>query len=344
MAKQMDSLSLCWRGMAGTGKKTRLHEALQAIAVSRGLPFTTQMKPLVTGSANPTGDVAEAGATEEGAGPGEAEAGQFLYESSLVHMGLDIARMSMQDKHILRPVLTKLGQGSHVLSGEKGRGSRILVLYHAHLLSSESVLLLQACLEQNEGDLSIWVTSELPVPQRIRDWFVEIPVGGTDMAFEKYVGAIGGEGPKDWPDIFKAILDKWRASPPPHLQEVKEIKAIVYEMLMRNLRWVEVAHFLLDAILLHKGITEDQRKRAIGALASCEATGGGYTIPSYRIPILWESLFLQLRTIVCSSPQSDGSSSGGSGRPTAPTSGPKRVSKSRKKSVAANGSSGSELD
>jgi hypothetical protein len=93
------------------------------------------------------------------------------------------------------------------------------------------------------------------------------------------------------------MIDKWAKSPPPKLQELKEVKTYIYEMLMRNLRWVEATHFLLDVILTHEGITELQREKAVYALASCEATGGGYTIPSYRIPILWESLFLQFRSI-----------------------------------------------
>jgi hypothetical protein len=204
----------------------------------------------------------------------------------------------MQDKHILRPILMKLGQGSQVLAGQQGRASRLVILYHAHLLSSESVLLLQACLEQNEGDLSIWMTSELPVSQRIRDWFIEISVGGEDRNFAKYVTTTQpASGLVNWSDIFRAIIDKWRARPAPLLQEIKEVKAFVYEMLMRNLRWVEATHFLLDVLITHTGIIEEQRRAAIKALAQCEATGGGYTIPSYRIPILWESLFLQIRSI-----------------------------------------------
>ena len=293
---QMDSLSLCWRGMPGTGKKTCAQAALRSLAQMRGVPFSIQLKSLDT--ATTTGDVAEAGATEGGAGPEDA-AGQFMMEISLVHLGLDIARMSMQDKHILRPILSRLGQGSQVLAGEQGRGSRILVLYHAHLLSSESVLLLQACLEQNEGDLSIWMTSEMPVSQRIRDWFVEIPVSGEDRNFANYLATTGDQGLVHWSDIFRAVIDKWRARPPPRLQEVKEVKAFVYEMLMRNLRWVEATHFLLDVIVSHTEITEEQRLAAIKVLAQCEATAGGYTIPSYRIPILWESLFLQIRSIFC---------------------------------------------
>jgi hypothetical protein len=308
--------------MAGTGKKTRLHKALQDIATLRDIPFSIQYKSLETGTT--TGDVAEAGATDGGAGPEDLAAGQFMMEVSLVHIGLDIARMSMQDKHILRPILSRLGQGSQVLAGKQGRGARLLVLYHAHLLSSESVLLLQACLEQNEGDLSIWMTSEMPVSQRIRDWFVEIPVGGEDRSFAAYAATLRGETPVNWPDIFRALIDKWRALPPPKLQEIKEVKSFVYEMLMRNLRWVEATHFLLDILLTHKGITEEQRAASIKALAQCEATAGGYTIPSYRIPILWESLFLQIRSIFCvkAEPVVDAPSRVG------------RVSKPRKKGVA----------
>jgi len=290
----MDSLSICWRGMAGTGKKRLLHGALKKVAELRGIPFNIQMRGI--GAMSATGDVTEAGATEEGADPGDSNADQFMMEASLVHMGLDIARMSMQDKHILRPILTNLGRGSQVMAGDQGRGARILVLYHAHLLSSESVLLLQACLEQNEGDLSIWLTSELPVPQRIRDWFVEVGVSGDDHSFENFRRTVGPQV-ANWPTIFKSIIDKWRNSEPPTIHDVKEVKSYVYEMLMRNLRWVEATHFILDVILNHESIPEKQRAAAIGALAACEATGGGYTIPSYRIPILWESLFLQLRNI-----------------------------------------------
>jgi hypothetical protein len=279
--------------MAGTGKKTLLRDSLKKIADIRGLPFTIQMRG--TGAATSTGDVTEAGATEEGADPEDGNAGQFMMETSLVHMGLDVARMSMQDKLILRPVLSKLGQGSQVMAGDQGRGHRILVLYHAHLLSSESVILLQACLEQNEGDLSIWLTSELPVPQRIRDWFIEISVKGPDRAFDSFTESV--QSAVNWNTIFKAIIDKWRNASLPKINDVKEVKGYVYEMLMRNLRWVEATHFILDVLLTHEEITENQRKNALHALAMCEATGGGYTIPSYRIPIIWENLFLQLRTI-----------------------------------------------
>jgi len=276
-SKTMDQLSLCWRGLSGTGKRTALVDALKGVAASRGIPFSIQMRAVTAV------DEAE-------------EAGQFMQETSLVHIGLDVARMSMQDKNILRPVFAKMGVGSQVLTGTQGRGCRILVLYHAHLLSSESVLLLHSCLEQNEGDVSIWLTSELPVPQRIRDWFVEIPTRGVDRAFDVFAKSLKGPSAIGWPDIFRALIDKWTAASKPVMHDIKEVKAFVYEMLMRNLRWTEAVHHIMDATLSHTGLTLEQRQKVIKILAACDATGGGYTIPSYRIPIMWENLLIQLRS------------------------------------------------
>jgi len=279
----MDSLNLCWRGMAGSGKHKQLMAHLKKVADLRGLPFSLTSRSIATNQ------------EEE-----DEEPGQIQYESSHVHIGFDVARMSMQDKQVLRPVLLNFGQGSQVLAGNQGRGARILVLYHAHLLSSESVLLLQACLEQNEGDVSIWLTSEMPVPHRIRDWFVELPTPGGDAGIRALRSKT--DVTASWQLIFNNILQKWIDSPEPTIESVKEVKAFIYELLMRNLRWVEATHFLLDVILTHKGMTELQRHRCLLALSNCDATAGGYTIPSYRIPVLWESLFIQFRTILAKEP------------------------------------------
>jgi len=268
--------------MSGTGKKTALHEHLKKIASIRGVPFLIQMK---SGPAD----------VEEGE---EEEAMQTTYETSHLHMGFDIARMSMQDKQKLRPILSNLGQGSQVMSGTQGRGARIIVLYHAHLLSSESILLIQACLEQNEGDVSIWMTSELPVPTRIRDWFVEIPCKGDDTSMNTFMSKITEEPVATWNTIFTSIIHKWVRSPRAKIGDIERVKAFVYELLMRNLRWVEVTHYLLDAIISHPDVSDQQRLLCVEVLAKCEATASGYTIPSYRIPIIWESLFLHLRTIL----------------------------------------------
>lgn len=298
----MDGLCLSWRGNPGTGKRAQLLQHLQLVAKGRQLPFSLHTKFLQVGSATAgsTGEVDEA---DETTGERTTEAGQFAYESSVVHVGFDVSRMSMQDKNILRPVFLRLGQGSQVLAGPQGHGSRILVLYHAHLLSTESILLLQAALEQNDGDLSVWMTSEIPVPVRVRDWFVEIPVKGGDRQFEMYkqrISNVSEDHIADWPDVFIRLFSRWlkHKNGKPTLDDVPVIKSFVYELLMRNLRWTECVHFVLDALLLMPGLSWEQRQKALDVVAKCEGTGGGQTLPSYRIPILWESLFLQLRSAI----------------------------------------------
>ena len=291
----MDSLCLAYRGMAGTGKRTALHKSLKKIADSRGLPFHIQMKTLSFDSGNAS---TVAKGEQDDDDDSKADSHTIEYESSLVHIGFDIARMSMQDKNILRPVLTNYGKGSHVLAGDKGCGNRIIVLYHAHLLSSESVLIIQSVLEQNDGDLSIWVTTEMPVTQRIRNWFVEIPiVSESDRNFDIYRKKTVDEA-HNWNDIFHKKLLSWMKNNEPNLNDVADTKKFVYEILMRNLRLVECVHFLLDVILQMDNLKEDQRLRLLKVLAETEASGGGITLPSYRIPIVWENLFLKLRNAI----------------------------------------------
>jgi hypothetical protein len=82
--------------------------------------------------------------------------------------------------------------------------------------------------------------------------------------------------------------------PFPKLSETNEIRAFLYELLMRNLRWTDCLHYLLDTVLVAP-IENSKRKKILDILAKQEATSAGQTIPSYRIPLLWEALFLELR-------------------------------------------------
>lgn len=289
----MDSLNICWRGMAGTGKRTQLLDKLKLISQQRTIPFNIQMKTLSYDSGNAS-TVAKGEQDDEET---KTDSHTIEYESSFVHIGFDIARMSMQDKNILRPVLINYGKGSNVISGDGICGNRIIVLYHAHLLSSESILVIQSVLEHNNNDISIWMTSELPIVHRIRDWFIEIPVGGNDRAFELF-SKTHTKIVHNWNDIFKEKLLNWNKSSKPTLSTVPEIKKFVYELLMRNLRWVECIHFLLDVIIEMKEINEQQRLRLLEVLSKAETTGGGLTLPSYRIPIVWENLFINLRNAI----------------------------------------------
>ena len=293
----MDSLCLAYRGMAGTGKRRAIIQCLKKVAESRGLPFNIQMKTLSFDSGNAS---TVAKGEQEDNDDSKSDNHTIEYESSLVHIGFDISRMSMQDKTILRPVLTNYGKGSHVLASDKGCGNRIIVLYHAHLLSSESVLIIQSVLEQNDGGLSIWATTEIPVTQRIRDWFIEIPMkGNIDLNFEIYKKkSLDHEHIHNWNDIFEKKLLSWMKNNEPNLNDVADTKKFVYEILMRNLRFVECVHFLLDVILQMDSLKQDQKHRLLEVLADTEATGGGITLPSYRIPIVWENLFLKLRNAI----------------------------------------------
>lgn len=286
----MDSLNICWRGQTRSGKKEQLHGALRNLANFRGIPFAIQTKQFYTQGLgkSETGQISTS-VEEDTNDDGGSEKDSFPYEFSLIHIGFDIARMSMQDKIYLKPILQRWGAGSQVLAGNQGRGSRILVFYHAHLFSTESYFLLHSLLENNYGDVSIWLTSELPVAERLSDYFIEIPV-----AFDKARKSLPNPS---WYDIFQKLLKGWSEKPFPKLAETNEIRALLYELLMRNLRWTDCAHYLLD-ILLGLPLEKEKRMKLLSIIAEQEATAAGQTIPSYRIPLLWESLFLKIREAI----------------------------------------------
>jgi hypothetical protein len=295
----MDSLNISWRGQPHSGKRTQLHKALKQLAQIRGIPFSIQMKQFyTTGAAKSDSNQISTTAEDDGNDDGGSEKDSFPYEFSLLHIGFDIARMSMQDKIYLKPILQRWSSGSQVLAGNQGRGSRILVFYHAHLFSTESYFLLHSLLENNFGDVSIWMTSELPVAERLSDYFIEIPVQNTLVQ----------TGPT-WSQIFRKVLLSWSQKPFPCLSETTEIRNFLYELLMRNLRWTDCVHYLLDAIL-HLPIDTVKKQKVIAILAKQEATAAGQTIPSYRIPLLWEALFLEIREAVSQDTLDGGTSSG----------------------------------
>ncbi len=150
--------------------------------------------------------------------------------------------------------------------------------------------------------------------QRIRDWFVEIPVAGHDKTFEAFAAQMAPFRPSvaNWTDVFRSLLTRWMNSPKPVMDDSIEVKAFGYELLMRNLRWAEATHFLMDVILDCPDMSLSQKQACMRVLALMDATAGGYTIPSYRIPILWEHLFFQLRDCLWISGASCGAESGAS--------------------------------
>lgn len=298
----MDSLNISWRGQPNSGKRTALHAALKQVAATRGIPFSIQMKDFSTGGASKsdTGQISTT-ADDDGGDDGGSDKDSFPYEFSLIHIGFDIARMSMQDKIYLKPILQRWGTGSQVLAGNQGRASRILVFYHAHLFSTESYFLLHGLLEHNFGDVSVWMTSELPVAERLSDYFTEVPV--STAAIAKQPATV-----PTWQLIFQKLLLSWSEKSYPHLSETSEIRSFLYELLMRNLRWTDCVNYLLD-VVLQIPLAPKKKKRVLEILAKQEATAAGQTIPSYRIPLLWEALFLEIREAVSQETVDGGTSS-----------------------------------
>jgi hypothetical protein len=283
--------NLCWRGPPGAGKRFAVHKALEEKARARGIALKISNK--IWSLEKPKE------ADEEEDDDKAISKDQIPFESSILHFGFDVSRMSLQDRHILKPILERLGKGSHVLAGREKAESRILVFYHAHLLSTESCVILQSILEQDGMDIAIWVTSEHPMPIRIAHHFREIMVGGPDRALQKIQGRIrevGGDPTElyDPQSLFDRAVRRLCRPGPPVLEEVEGLRAFIYECLIRNVRWIEcIHHFMIS--LLRLEIPDCYRLAALRILARQEGTASGQTIPSYRIPMAWESLFIQMR-------------------------------------------------
>lgn len=289
----MDSICISFRGPRGSGKRTRLIETLRALAKSRG-----ETMSVLTGSWAITAiKEKDVDADDEGDIQSGDEKNFVPYEYSHLHIGFDIARMSMQDKNVVKSILEKLGSGSQVMTGTaESAKARILVFYHAHLLGYEATLQIQAALETLEGNLLIWFTSEDIVPLRIRDFFLEVPVDGDDYSLAAAAGA-GASGGQlintDWLSWFHRLLCDMKGKS--GMLGVAFVKETIYFMLQKNLRWVDMCQYLLDALISEKcDLGPTQVYACLLALGDIEATSFGQTIPSYRIPILWQHFYMKI--------------------------------------------------
>lgn len=277
-------LSICWRGPPGSGKRHALQTQLQLWAKSIGQLYA--LKKQLWNAPLHNGD------TEE---PDEEEEKALLpMEVSIMHWGFDVSRMSLQDKQYVKSILQRWGRGSQVLSS--GHVQRCLVFYHAHLLSSESIIFLQAFLEENYQDTVLWLTSEHPLPPRLADWCIEIPTSseGRDLSLEKLKRSVPHQASVSTLEEDIILIYKAWISTPAKLSDVKKIRAIVYGLLHRNIRWTDGFHqlmFALDRIPL----TQTQKSALAKIFISQPFTGPGQTVPSYRIPILWENYLLLIR-------------------------------------------------
>lgn len=285
--------SMCWRGPPGSGKRDLLQKELHLWARSIGQTYIVRTQPWNA----PLQKDIQLTSTAADDGDDDDDKSLFPMELSVLHWGFDISRMSLQDKQYIKSILLKWGRGSQVLSD--GHVQRCLVLYHAHLLSSESIILLQAFLEENHHDTVLWMTSEHPLPIRLADWCLEVPVAspGYDISLRKIQESSHEKSDSvsvpQIQDEIQRICKDWLTTQP-KLSDVKRIRSIVYALLHRNIRWTDGFHQWLFAV---EGLEmDDEKKRAVANVCIRQPfTGSGQTVPSYRIPILWENYLCSLR-------------------------------------------------
>ena len=272
--------SYVWRGAKGVGKRTQLLEFLRIQSKKLGIPFeikkgTWFLTKQVNGGDPDDDDDDATGKT-------------IPYEESILHLGYDTATMSMSDKVFLQSILSRwTGQQDVCLMSSQVQ-SRYLVLYHAHLLTDESVLQLQECLEQYPNFV-ILLTSELPLCSRLRDFCFEIPVVGEDYLLKEYTKKAGLLEKDVWLEFFKKTLNEWSVK-----TNVVEIRNWIYICLQRNLRWTDVIMYWIMAIYETPWITNKMKAQLMDILWKVESGSGWVLVTSYRIPILWEHVHVKL--------------------------------------------------
>lgn len=284
----MQPCSYAWRGFRGVGKRTQVLEFLKKQAAKISVPFeiksgTWFLNKQSSGGGDPDDD-----------GDEEATGKTIPYEESALHLGFDVARMSMSDKVFLQSILTRWTGQQDVCLISSVIKSRYLVLYHAHFLTDESVLQLQECLEQYPT-FSILLTTELPLSGRLRDFCFEIPVVGDDMLLENYTTKAKLLEKDVWLDFFKKMVNDWsKPSTNWDATKVAEIRNWIYICLQRNLRWTDVIMYWIEAIYDTTWITPSMRTELMRTLWQAESGSGWVLVTSYRIPILWEHVHLKL--------------------------------------------------
>jgi hypothetical protein len=280
----MQPCSYAWRGFRGVGKRTQLLKFLESHANNIGVPFEIKMGTWFLNKQSCNGGDPD----EEDE---EASGKSIPYEESNLHLGFDVARMSMSDKVFLQSILTRWTGQQDVCLVSSAIKTRYLVLYHVHFLTDESILQLQECLEQYPT-FAILVTTELPLCGRLRDFCFEIPVGGSDKLLENYTKKMQITEKDVWLEFFKKTINDWSADWGPN--KISDVRNWIYICLQRNLRWTDVITYWIEAIYLTEWITPSMRCKLLEILWNAESGSGYVLVTSYRIPILWEHVNLKL--------------------------------------------------
>jgi hypothetical protein len=280
----MQPCSYAWRGFRGVGKRTQLLQFLKSHAKNIGIPFEIKMgtwylNKQSSGGGDPDED------DEEASGK------SIPYEESNLHLGFDVARMSMSDKVFLQSILTRWTGQQDVCLVSSAIKTRYLVLYHVHFLTDESVLQLQECLEQYPT-FAVLATTELPLCSRLRDFCFEIPVAGEDKLLANYTKKAHLSEKDVWLEFFKKTINDWSADWGPN--KIADVRNWIYTCLQRNLRWTDVITYWIEAIYLTDWITPSMRYKLLEILWNAESGSGYVLVTSYRIPILWEHVNLKL--------------------------------------------------
>lgn len=311
-------MSYAWRGPRGCGKRTRLLDFLKKKCDKNGIDFRF-MKGVWTINKNGYGSGSStSSSTGNGVGSintginnadeiigedgDEETAGKIIpYESSNIHLGFDVARMSMSDKGIIQSILYCWTGQVDVTLLKSNLSSRYLVLYHAHLLTDESILQIQECLEKY-SNFKILITTEMPICWRISDYVLEIPCSGDDILLRKF---LKGQQQKwsdsyfqgdVWKEYFLRTADRW--SQMDSFDVIADVRNWIYVCLQRNLRWTDVIQYWIEIVWEIPWVDEKNRSELFYFLSNFESGGGWNLIPSYRIPILWERNHLEFAKLL----------------------------------------------
>lgn len=297
-------VNLCFVGEHGVGKRTALLQYLRKYATSEGIPFQIKRKYLMgkllntVSSTNGTAadddsdddDGPATTQTQDEGGP-SPDGKSFPFEVSAIHQGYDIARMSLQDKNYIYTIFKNFTGSSYVLSKSN---YHFFVFYHAHLLSEESIIYIQEKLEQYSSSLRIFLTSNYPLPLRLADHFLEIGVSQGQNHLYKTVRALhptAGQKP-GWELWFKRTLEAWNTKAW-STADIPAIRQWIYFCLQRNLRWCEMIEYWVGAIK-ESDLPSEKKIALYRILTFAEGGGGWQIIPSYRIPLLWEYILLDI--------------------------------------------------
>ena len=267
-------MGIAWRCQDYKVSKYAVHKRLERIAFQRCLPLTIIRKQWHLDSR----------VSDEQAQSEELRKDGLPYETSLIHNAFSVARMSLQDRHYIRSIVDSLGENAHVL-----RGDRILVLYEADLLSTESVLLLQRLLEMRSesGNISVWMTVRESVPYKLQDWFLDIPIPLSAPPHHPWSTIVW-----DWVQMTRRLKVR-------DIKHIESLRNTIYTLLQRNIRWFDIHQIMLELVLEnYRELGEPLTVKLLNCLANSPNTAVGHTLTSYRIPIAWENLFSSLYDVL----------------------------------------------